>query len=132
MEKVDAMTIGEKLLVTKGAHGDIHLQDIPMVAKTLIIDGKNRTEETVESSAVEQNNKAQVEDVWHHHDDDSSTDCGDFKPEPEEKPKRKPKKAKSGKRIVFEENLDDEELAVEFSQAQTFNAFVDDSDDDDA
>ena len=130
MEKVEAMAIGEKLLVTKGAHGDVNLQDIPMAAETLVIDDTKRTEGTVALSAVGENNKAQVEDVWHH-DDDSSTDCGDFKPEPEEKPKGKPKKAKRGKRIVFEANFDDEEVAVAYSQAQTFTAFVH-SDDDDA
>ena len=125
LEKVDAMTIGEKLLVTKGAHGDVHLQAIPMAAETLNIDGKNRTEGgTFESSAVGE--KAQVEDVWCQ-DDDSSTDCGDFMPEPEEKPK----KAKRDKRIVYEANFDDEEVAVAYSQAQTFTAFVH-SDDDDA
>lgn len=151
MLKVENMTIGEKFVVTKGEQGELLIQDIlHMQAETRVIDGRKITVGTFELSAVRGNNEAQVSneeenstdsseiqvldnstdsDIQVLHNSDDSSDeiqyVGTIKPKPKEKPKAK----KTPKRIVFEENLDDEEVAVEFSQAQTFTALVHTDDD---
>ena len=119
MEKVEGLTIGEKLVVTKGEQGDFHI--LHMAAETGVIGDKNIGEGTDELPAVGGSSKARVENLLQ--DENSSTDSGEVKPKP--KPKEKPKTAKRSKRIVIEENFDEEEIDVAYSQAEVFVGFLD-------